>query len=71
MDGGKWTEILSQKYFGASDPYTGRITDGRWANATVPYMTAEFFAEEGIDPDHTFFPVEEQSWLVKKPISLK
>lgn len=31
MDGGSWTEILSSKWFGANDPITGVILDGRWA----------------------------------------
>ena len=25
MDGGNWTEILSDKYFGSNDPYTGVV----------------------------------------------
>jgi hypothetical protein len=45
-----------------SDPYTGRIIDGRWENMSIPYVTAEFYREEGIDPDHTFFPAEEPQW---------
>ena len=62
LDGGSWTELLTEKYFGSSDPYTGRITNGRWADTKVPYMTPEFLEAEGIDPSHTFFPVEESQW---------
>ena len=62
VEGNSWNEILSSKYFGASDPITGRILDGRWMNLSVPYMTAEFFDEEGIDNTHTFFPYEENGW---------
>jgi hypothetical protein len=62
MDGGSWTELLSSKYFGLSDPYTGRIIDGRWENTSIPYMTAEFYTEEGIDRDQTFFPAENAQW---------
>jgi hypothetical protein len=28
LDGGSWTPLLSDKYFGSSDPETGRILDG-------------------------------------------
>ena len=62
LDGGSWTEILTSKFFGSSDPYTGRITDGRWANAVVPYVTHDFLVEEGIDPDLTFFKADEVAW---------
>ena len=62
LDGGSWTELLTAKYFGLSDPYSGKILDGRWANTEVPYMTPDFLAEEGVDPDHTFFPKEEGEW---------
>ena len=64
LDGGSWTELLTAKYFGASDPYNGRIDDGRWTNTEIPYMTTEFYEEEGVDPDHTFFPGEETEWCV-------
>jgi hypothetical protein len=62
VEGNSWTELLSSKYFGASDPITGRILDGRWVNVTVPYMTEEFFEAEGIDEKLTFFPHEESEW---------
>ena len=62
LDGGSWTEILTSKYFGSSDPETGRITDGRWANVAVPYVTHDFLVEEGIDPDVTFFKADEVAW---------
>jgi hypothetical protein len=64
LDGGSWTEILTSKFFGSSDPITGRIVDGRWENATTPYLTTEYFAAEGIDANHTFFPDEEKEWYV-------
>ena len=48
LDGGGWTELLSSKYFGANDPVTGRITDGRWAMTPIPYVTSEFFTAHGI-----------------------
>ena len=62
LDGGAWTEILTSKYLGTSDPITGRIIDGRWENASVPHMTDEFMLEEGIDKTTTFFPTENAEW---------
>lgn len=63
LDGGGWTDLLSSKYFGANDPLTGRITDGRWAMTPVPKVTPEFFADHGIDETSTFFPLEEKIWV--------
>jgi hypothetical protein len=65
MDGGKWTQILTSKFFGANDPLTGEIIDGRWKSQTIPYVTKEFLISEGIDPVHTFFPSDESIWYVK------
>lgn len=62
LDGGKWTEMLTAKYFGANDPTTGEIIDGRWKSQTIPNVTPEFFAEEGIEENVTFFPVDEDAW---------
>lgn len=62
LDGGSWTELLTAKFFGSSDPVSGRITNGRWENASVPYVSEAFFVEEGINVDHTFFPTEEREW---------
>ena len=62
LDGGSWTQILTSKYLGTSDPITGRIINGRWENASVPYMTDEFMLEEGIDKTTTFFPSENAEW---------
>lgn len=64
MDGGKWTQILTSKFFGANDPLTGEIIDGRWKSQTIPYVTKEFLILEGIDPMHTFFPSDESIWYV-------
>jgi hypothetical protein len=47
MDGGNWTELLSSKWFGSNDPYTGQIIDGRWANLHIPFMDSEFYINEG------------------------
>ena len=70
VDDGSWTEILTSKFFGSSDPITGKVRDGRWGNTSIPYITDAFLAEEGIDPDHTFFPTEETHWLAKSPAHL-
>jgi hypothetical protein len=56
LDGGGWTELLTAKFFGANDPATGRIVDGRWAMTPMPYVTSEFFREHGISEGSTFFP---------------
>ena len=62
LDGGSWTEILSSKFFGSSDPISGRIIDGRWQNTSTPYVTLDFLDQEGIDPDATFFRADEVAW---------
>jgi hypothetical protein len=63
LDGGAWTELLTSKFFGANDPVTGRIIDGRWALTPAPLMTNEFMIEQGIPTDTTFFPLEEKVWV--------
>ena len=40
MDGGSWTEILSDKWFGKNDPYSGIVSDSRWKDTKVPGMTS-------------------------------
>ena len=62
LDGGSWTEILTSKFFGSSDPFTGKIIDGRWANLLIPSVTKNFLINEGIDPDRTFFVGDEVAW---------
>jgi hypothetical protein len=66
-DGGHWTEMLSDKYFGSSDPMTGRILDGRWKDQTVPFLDEAFLQKQGVDPYTTFFPYEEDWWLKVAP----
>ena len=65
LDGGAWTELLSDKWFGRNDPYTGEILDGRWsmANVQIPFVTKQFFVDHVVDEAKTFFPVEEEQWL--------
>ena len=65
MDGGAWTSMLTAKFFGTSDPISGRIVNSRWADLKVPYITEAFYKDEGIDPNHTFFPKEEDEWYVQ------
>jgi hypothetical protein len=64
LDGGSWTEVLTDKFFGSNDPLTGKIINGRWADVVVPYMDDAFFAREGIDTSKTFFPTEEPAWML-------
>lgn len=54
--------MLTAKFFGTSDPISGKIVNSRWANLQIPYMTEAFYKDEGIDPTHTFFPKEEDEW---------
>lgn len=61
MDGGAWTEILSEKFFGTNDPYSGKIINGRWSETLVPRMDADFYAREGINRDASFFPSEQEN----------
>lgn len=62
LDGGRWTRLLSDEFFGNNDPITGRITNSRWVNATLPRLTSEFFQSEDIPTDQTFFPEEDEKW---------
>jgi hypothetical protein len=48
MDGGAWTEILSDKWFGKNDPLTGQILDSRWKDTTVPSVTSKLLSEESV-----------------------
>ena len=63
MDGGRWTEIMTHKWFGSSDPITGRILDGRWVDSPVPMVDANFYRTQGIDENQLFFPAEADRWL--------
>ena len=63
IDGGAWTEVLTSKFFGSNDPYTGKIIDGRWANIALPYMDDQFYIDHGIDNTKTFFPDDEEKWV--------
>ena len=65
MDGGNWTEIMSDKWFGHNDPESGVIVDSRWAYTKTPYLTTEFLTQEMIQEKATFFPAEERAWLLK------
>jgi len=67
LDGGAWTELMTDKWFGTNDPVTGEIINSRWAHQTIPYLNAEFFYNEMIDETSTFFPVEEAQWLEVHP----
>jgi hypothetical protein len=63
LDGGNWSEIFSEKWFGSSDPYTGEILDGRWASTPVPTVDSKFYADESVEEATTFFPEEEEVWV--------
>lgn len=61
---------MTSEFFGSTDPGTGRIADGRWANLEIPTLDDQFFIDHGVDPDHTFFPVEEEEWLKSRDAHL-
>jgi len=63
LDGGNWTEIMTEKYFGSNDPWTGAIRDGRWAYTPVPVIDQAFLDSETIGRDEHFFPDEKELWL--------
>ena len=63
LDGGNWTDIMTEKYFGSNDPWTGAIRDGRWAYTPVPVVDAGFLEAETIGADQHFFPDEQELWL--------
>ena len=65
MDGGKWTELLTDKWFGSNDPITGEILDSRWKTTVVPRVDKEFMARETIIGGATFFPDEGDNWMRK------
>ncbi len=63
FDTGNWTEVLTSSFFGASDPRSGRILDGRWKDLQVPALNDSFYRDHGVSQDETFFPEEEKAWL--------
>eukprot|EP01034_Spumella_vulgaris_P023523 gene23523-29747_t len=67
LDGGAWTDVMTEEFFGTSDPVTGAITSGRWSHTEMPRMTEDFMSRHGIDEDTTFFPSEEVAWLIDGP----
>ena len=67
LDGGEWNLLMSDTYFGKSDPVTGKIVDSRWAETPVPRLTTEFYYNEVIDESTTFFPTEEATWKKINP----
>lgn len=67
LDGGAWTPLLTETWFGSSDPVTGRIVDGRWENAVVPVVDDDFYTNHGVDKDSYWFPFpsEENVWMTR------
>lgn len=61
LDGGAWTELLTDKWFGSNDPYSGTILDGRWAYAQVPRLDSQFFDNHGGNRSGSWFPYEEKA----------
>lgn len=61
LDGGTWTELLTDKWFGSNDPYSGEILDGRWASAQVPRVDTTFYEIHGGNRSGTWFPNEEKA----------
>lgn len=62
LDGGAWSELMTDTWFGRNDPYSGEIVDGRWAHAVMPTADDAFWEREGIDKDGSFFPEEAHDW---------
>ena len=62
LDGNSWIDACTDKFFGTSDPYSGKIINSRWANFQVPFMDSDFFESEGIDPNALFFETEYGKW---------
>ena len=48
LDGGAWSEILSDKWFGSNDPLTGAILDSRWKDTLIPVVNSKLISEEVI-----------------------
>jgi hypothetical protein len=75
LDGGTWNPYLSDAYFGSSDPVTGDILDSIWAAAdvgvSIPVVNSQFFLDHGINENSTFFPDEEELWLMRSTAHLR
>ena len=48
MDGGAYTELFSDKWFGASDSSTGFLRDSRWKDFEIPLMTSTLLEDNSI-----------------------
>lgn len=55
LDGGTWTEMMTDKWFGSNDPYSGKIIDGRWKDIVLPTMDDDFYIRHGVPKDTPFF----------------
>jgi hypothetical protein len=64
-DGGAWLEFLTAKWFGANDPNTGQIIDGRWANIKVPRVSSAFYEAHGIPENEPFWESFKDGWMGK------
>ena len=54
-DGGTYTDLFTSKWFGSSDPLTGKIIDGRWSGLKVQKANTAFYQEQGIDTTKSFW----------------
>ena len=60
-DGGSYSPLFSELWFGKSDPNSGEIIDGRWAYLKAPKVSKEFYELEGI-PDLSFWEEHAADW---------
>jgi hypothetical protein len=63
QDGGNWTTLMTESWFGLTNSITGSLKNGRFAEVSVPYLTTEFMLNHGINISSSFFPSEESEWL--------
>lgn len=54
LDGGAYTELFSDKWFGSSDPQTGFLDNSRWKDFEIPLITSQFFEDNSV-PTTTFW----------------
>lgn len=54
QDGGSYTALFSDQWFGSSDPETGLLLDSKWKDFEIPLITSKFFEDNAI-PESKFW----------------
>ncbi len=67
LDGGRSLTVLSDEWFGNSDPTTGEIVTSRFKSIECPRPNTIFYELHGIPVNKTFFPQNEDGWFKSLP----